>query len=546
MFWIALHAPRLSLESWRATLGAAEAARPLALLAAHRIAVVDRRAAERGVQPGMRRGTALALAPDLVHGEADAVRDAAALTALAHAALAFTPMVVPEPPATVLLEVAASLRCFGGGPRLLQRLQAAVEPLGHALAVASAPTARAASLLARWRGDQTGFMLLPGDRLAALQAVLAGAPLALLDAGREHAAVLQGMGVHTLGELQALPRDGVARRFGTTLLAELDQTLGRTADPREPLVPPGVFESRLELFARADTAAQVLHGAGVLLARLVAWAQARQVRIVAFTLGMRHDRCRGDAPPATRLRLELAEPSLDPGHLQLLLRERLGRLELVAPTLELELECRETVHAPAPNAELFPSRQSQDRGLVRLLERLRARLGDEQVLHLAPQPDHRPECGTRLLPLGSAPARPVPAGRRSRRAPSAPPPEPSAAPPAAETDPAQALIASLLARAAPVVPEAARRRRAALHRPVWLLEAPQPLPERHERPQWQGRPLRVLAGPERIESGWWDGGLAVRDYFVAQAEDGALVWVYRERLPADDAAGGWYLQGWFG
>lgn len=543
MFWIALHAPRLSLESWRATLGAAEAARPLALVAAHRIAVVDRQAAERGVQPGMRRGTALALAPDLVHGEADPVRDAAALTALAHAALAFTPMVVPEPPATVLLEVAASLRCFGGGPRLLQRLQAAVEPLGHGLVLASAPTARAASLLARWRGDQAGFMLLPGDRLAALQAVLAGAPLALLDAGREPAAVLQGMGVRTLGELQALPRDGVARRFGTTLLAELDQTLGRAADPRQPLVPPEVFESRLELFARADTTAQVLHGAGVLLARLVAWAQARQVRIAAFTLGMRHDRHRGDAPPATRLRLELAEPSLDPEHLHLLLRERLGRLELLAPTLELELECRETVHAPAPNAELFPSRQGQTQGLVRLLERLRARLGDEQVLRLAPQPDHRPECGTRLLPLGSAPA-----GRRSRRVSSAPPPvpAPSAAPPAPEADPAQALIASLLARAAPVVPEAARRRRAALHRPVWLLDAAQPLPERHERPQWQGRPLRVLAGPERIESGWWDGGLAVRDYFVAQAEDGALVWVYRERLPADDAAGGWYLQGWFG
>nr|WP_242478688.1 DNA polymerase Y family protein [Rubrivivax gelatinosus] len=504
----------------------------------------------------MRRGTALALAPDLVHGEADAVRDAAALTALAHAALAFTPRVVPEPPATVLLEVAASLRCFGGGPRLLQRLQAAVEPLGHALALASAPTARGASLLARWRGEHAGFMLAPGDRLQALQALLAEVPLALLDAGREHAVVLQGMGVHTLGELQALPRDGVARRFGTALLAELDQTLGRAADPREPLVPPAVFESRLELFARADTAAQVLHGAGVLLARLLAWAQARQVRIAAFTLVMHHDRHRGDAPPATRLRLELAEASLDPGHLQLLLRERLGRLELVAPTLELELECHETLHAPAPNAELFPSRQGQAQGLVRLLERLRARLGDEQVLRLVPQPDHRPECGARLLPLqaapgraarvASGPARPA-AGALRRPAPPAAAKGVSPAPaPAAPADPAQALVASLLARAAPVVPEAARRRRAALHRPVWLLDTPQPLPERQERPQWLGRPLRVLAGPERIESGWWDGALAVRDYFVAQAEDGALVWVYRERLPADDAAGGWYLQGWFG
>ncbi|WP_242481078.1 hypothetical protein [Rubrivivax gelatinosus] len=85
-----------------------------------------------------------------------------------------------------------------------------------------------------------------------------------------------------------------------------------------------------------------------------------------------------------------------------------------------------------------------------------------------------------------------------------------------------------------------------MRRPVWLLAAPQPLAERGERPLWQGRALRVLAGPERIESGWWDGALAARDYFVAQAEDGALVWIYRARLPDDEAVEGWFLQGWFG
>jgi protein ImuB len=87
---------------------------------------------------------------------------------------------------------------------------------------------------------------------------------------------------------------------------------------------------------------------------------------------------------------------------------------------------------------------------------------------------------------------------------------------------------------------------------VWLLPEPVPLPERHSLPLHEGRPLQLLCGPERLESGWWDGALATRDYFVAQAADGALVWIFRTRLAApeaplaDDAEAGWFLHGRFG
>jgi protein ImuB len=84
-------------------------------------------------------------------------------------------------------------------------------------------------------------------------------------------------------------------------------------------------------------------------------------------------------------------------------------------------------------------------------------------------------------------------------------------------------------------------------RPIWLLAQPQPLPERRSQPWLDGGPLQLLAGPERIESGWWDGAPALRDYFVASAADGALVWIYRARLPGGDAgADGWFLHGRFG
>ena len=101
-----------------------------------------------------------------------------------------------------------------------------------------------------------------------------------------------------------------------------------------------------------------------------------------------------------------------------------------------------------------------------------------------------------------------------------------------------------------------------LTRPVWLEPEPQRLHEQRLQPLLDGRPLQLLAGPERIETGWWDGGAAgeaggvgaaggaggaptARDYFVAQASDGSLVWVYRARLPHSDAAAGWFLHGRF-
>jgi protein ImuB len=77
-------------------------------------------------------------------------------------------------------------------------------------------------------------------------------------------------------------------------------------------------------------------------------------------------------------------------------------------------------------------------------------------------------------------------------------------------------------------------------RPAWLLAAPRALAARNGRP-WLDGPLELLAGPERIESGWWDGRDVARDYFLARDGCGARFWVFRERRER----GGWYLHGVF-
>src|SRR5688500_14131893 len=109
MLWLALHLPLLALEAFCATLAAsADTQPPVALIDDHRVHSVNAAAAERGVRAGLKRATALALAGDLQLADRNPQREAVALQAVAHAALAFTPAVTLHDEQTVLLEVQSS------------------------------------------------------------------------------------------------------------------------------------------------------------------------------------------------------------------------------------------------------------------------------------------------------------------------------------------------------------------------------------------------------------------------------------------------------
>src|ERR1700712_2412949 len=107
MLWIGIPLPALSLESFVATLAPElpheeqivedldeiDAIGPVALIERHRIVAANAAARDCGVRPGQKRATALALAPHTRLGEADPARDAAALMAVAHVLMGFTPAV---------------------------------------------------------------------------------------------------------------------------------------------------------------------------------------------------------------------------------------------------------------------------------------------------------------------------------------------------------------------------------------------------------------------------------------------------------------------
>lgn len=462
-----MHLPRLPLEVFvRGTV----ADEPLAVrdgaTREPRVLLCTDSAAQLGVRPGMRLGAAYALAGALCVLCRDEGRERDSLEGLAAWAGQFTSVLSLEPPQEILLEVGGSLRLLGGIEGLLRRVQQGIDELGYQVRLAFAPTPLAATWFAR-AGEYPGAM---GKE--ALAAGIARLPLSCLHLTPEARSTLQGMGVRRVGDCLRLPRDGLARRLGPNLIRLLDQALGSVPDPRPNFQPPARFRSHLPLPGEVERSEGLLFAAHRQLTELAGFLQARGGGVQELTWTLHHRRC-----SPTEIRLGLAAPSRDPQHLHRLLHIRLERLQLSEPVQELTLWAEDILPLSARSEELFGQTEPEARDPAELLERLRARLGDEAVHGLCPVVDYRPERAWRCCVPGQVGDEVLPLGSASR--------------------------------------------------PLWLLAEPIPLEVLGGQPILQGA-LALEADRERIESGWWDGADASRDYFVARNLQGERFWIFRE------------------
>ena len=425
------------------------------------------------------------------------------LESLARWATGYTPCVSPAAPDRLLLEIRASLRLFGGAAALMARVAAELAARGEQVAMAVAPTPRAAEWLVRTAAGARAGSAGPWpcvESPALLAGALAGLPLACTGWPARTLENLSRLGVRTLGELRRLPREGLAHRCEPFVLAEFDEALGTRPAPRRRYVAPERFEERIELEAGTGSCALLAPSCERLLARLAHFLRARGAGVTRLAFSFRH---RGRPP--TIVLLGRALPGGEAREWGLLLKERLARTTLPAPAVAVGL--RSTVAVPLPAASgALPGVEvgAACADAWTLLDRLRARLGAAAVSGVCLVPEHRPERAFRCVS-------PQPATR---------------------ADPAPPSL--------PCAP-----------RPLWLLAAPQRLVVRHGQPCQDG-PLRIESGPERIESGWWDGSDVARDYYVAATRAGVRLWIYRERGAAGAAGaatpGGryWFLHGVFG
>jgi len=466
------------------------------------VAFCNQAAADCGVVPGQKLAAAQALAQPLLAVFRNREREHSTLLELAGWAYQFSAQISPRNSTAggLLLETGASRQLFGGHARLHRRIERGLAALGFHATFGYAVTPQAAWWIAAARAH--GLHSPDASEKNQLEKALASLPLHLTGWETHIVETLHALGLATLGDVLALPRDQLNRRFGTTLLAELDRALGRLADPQPLFAPPPTFFARLELPADVIEAEQLMFPAHRLLRSLEGFLRGQDAGTTELEFTIAHDPRRARPVPRTQVPLALAARERDARRLAQLLAERLARVQLPEPAVTLALGVDHLQPFVPQHASLLPpapgaSHLSADTGWQQLAETLHARLGSERVFQLQAVDDHRPEFAYRTQPLIAN------AGERSSGTPSG------------------------------------------LRRPLLILPQPAPLEQSAETPVYDGA-LRLVAGPERIESGWWDFGNPIhrsvfRDYFVARNPRGQTLWVYRELA----APWRWFLHGFF-
>ena len=382
MRWACILLPRLALDG--AQRRCADPDAPLALVSGAR-----QRRVLHAVNPaaralGLRRGMALTAAQALASGFAtmdhDPAEEARWHRFLAAWAYRFSSQVSTRWPHALVLEIGGSLGLFGPWPRFEARLREELEQLGFAHRIVAAPNPVAARALANAHDG-----LAVGDG-APLRRALGQLPVERAGFAPEVAEALARMGMRTLRQVWALPRDGLARRFPAQVLRHLDELAGEREVALDWYRPPDRFDQRIELGHEVESSQALLFPLRRLTADLAAYLAGRDGGVQRFVLALEHE-----DGAATRVPVGLLAPERDPALLFELARGRLEQAPVPAPVQAIALVAGELPPFVPAHRELFDERPQQAMAWEQLRERLRARLGEDSVHGLRVRADHRPE-----------------------------------------------------------------------------------------------------------------------------------------------------------
>ncbi len=479
MLWLCIYLPRLALD---AMLQGIPNAAPLAVTdsrGAKRWIVDANEAAKKyGIAPQQSIDSAYALLSDVRLYPRQVSLERQLQQQLADQVCAYSSMVACYQSNAVMVEVGASRKLFGGLHALLAHFSDATSKLYLTRRLCIAPSVKAAYALARTGQD------LALSRLQPLPAAIANLPLSALELNNATVEMLQTSGISNLGEVLELPRAGLAQRIGQAQMQYLDRLLGKADDPLTSHPAPEHFSAALDLPQEIGSAHGMSFAIQRMLKNMEVFLRARDEAISRLDFSLSHF---NQSP--TKFSVGLQQPDRNAQRILNIVRERLERVALPAPVRSITLTTNKPIAFEYQMQDLFAQRPDSSHQWHRLYEMWLSRLGEQALTQLQVCADHRPEYAYKVASIGHFKA---------------------------EKAPDQAITAT-----------------ASQSRPVWLLSPPQP---------WQQAPPILLTGPERIESGWWDGKDVCRDYYIAKASDGRRYWLFRDRRHPQH---GWFIHGWF-
>lgn len=528
-----------------------------------------------GLRAGMALSDARAMVPDLRGAMRDTHAEARARDGLLRWAGRWTPWAaaerglapprrgagpVEEDPATMggaglALDISGCAHLFGGEAEMGRRMLDALADMGFAARAGIADSRGAAWALARFSAADAGARGRSGDDVSAdahatrvrsprrsaaraapspapppesapgpavfiappegARAALAPLPVAALRIPPATAQSLARLGVLRVGDLLALPRAGLSRRFGADLVLRLDQALGVSPEPVSPAAHRPPLSARLSLpepiGLAPDLAAAFARVAAALCARLEAQGMGARRLLLSIR--------RADGGGQEEA-LGLARPSRDPALIGRLTERVLERFDpghgvdavrIAAIWAEPLTPGAHAGHAAAAAEAAARMAPGGGEAFAELMGRIGARIGLDRLARFHAAESHLPEKTARMVP--AAHAAPQSPGWREKGG--------------AWAGPHSAPRPILLWRPEPLTP---------------LVPGRPPELFRWRRAE---HGVALAEGPERIAPEWWlddpEWRSGPRDYWRIETDEGRRLWLF-EAL-GGEIGGGWFVHG---
>lgn len=489
--WLCLYFYGLPLDQLRLNESLA------AIVEKQRIAFASDPARAAGIYPDMRLATAYALQPEINLIERKPDREAQALEQLAQWAYQFTPTVQIYKQFSLVLEIGGSLILFKGLRRLLQHVHQGLLQQGYRHSAGLAHTAEAAWLFSHYRADHDSPLLpqllddfaVPEARVWLEQ--LKRLPLNYLDISEKQLQQLHNMGFRIFGDVINLPRPELGRRFGKNFLNLLAAITGEQTERLPDLKLPPAFSASLDFPSGLSKIDELDAPMTDLLSQLLEFLHRQQLYIQELEWRFYYFR-----HPSDHLLIHTSPANNNLNSLLSLTRLKLEQFQLKEPVESLALSSQCFTKATPISGDLFPELShpsNQLKDYQQLLDKLFTRLGSEALSSLRLADEHLPEYQQQSITI----TKDYIDNLRT------------------VGKPATASIDAQL--------------------PLWLTAQALPIAD----PNQEGGPLRLVYGPQRIDSHWWQNRQQ-RDYYVARHKSGSYCWVYR-----DIKKQLWFLQGWY-
>ena len=481
MLWLyldfyALQLDALELEASPQAPEVSEA-QPVILVEAKHNTVVqyNKAAGSVGIEIGMGLAMAISLSNQVSVLEYKPELEGCKIQQVAQLLYQFTADIVLEPPQGLFLRIDTMFTLYHGLDTYWQNMQQPLGELGYRYRYATGSTPLMAKLLAK-----TGRNRIEASPEAMKQA-LQQLPIAQLELESKTAQSLVRVGINQLGQLLALPMKELARRFDIHVLNYIGRLTGELKHGLALFQPPRHFQAEMELMFEVTNTQCLCKPINKLLKQLEQYLRlhALVTQSIHFALMYRYDEY-------IEIRVARASGEYKSDKWLQLLELKLESVRLEEPVVGLRLWADKLRPFAATTGSLFSAKQAlvEEDELISLLQ---AKVGKDKVLSMQYSPSHHPQFTTELVPAGNEPI--------------------------GKADKAQE-------------PELDKE---LVQRPSLQLARPMPLRQA----------VKVLQGPERLQTNWWNEHKIQRDYFIARDVSGKLCWLFR--TPQKQ----WFLQGYF-